>query len=155
MKSRGLLSSLAACIALAGTAIWLAEGRTAPPVSQTENAPARHAFEVAMNLRQSASGDAHSASARRLIATGQLKAGGGSADHFAYSRNQRIDAQHVSLAGSYTARSTVYVPGKDGQLVRADPTGVLDFTAQMDRDPATGDWTVASFVWDFAPGSEP
>jgi hypothetical protein len=155
MKSRVMLASLTACLALTGTGIWLAEARTAPQVSQTDNAPARRAFEVAMNLRQSAPGAAVPTSARHLIAIDQFRSGGGSADHFTYTRNERVDPQHVRLDGSYIARSTVFLPDRNGQLVRADPTNVLDFTAQLEKDAATGQWTVASFDWHFAPGSEP
>ena len=155
MKSRLVIASLATCLAVSATGIWLVQARTAAPTSQTDNAPARHAFEVAMNLRQSAHAATLPQGATHPTGSAQLRAGGGSADHFRYTRNQLVDPQHVSLAGSYTARSTVYLPDKDGRLVRADPTGVLDFTAQMERGAGTGQWRVASYTWDFAPGSEP
>lgn len=93
--------------------------------------------------------------AERMNATGQFRSAGGSADHFVYRAVNPVDATHLSLAGSYVSRSKVFIPDKAGRLVEADPSGILDFTAEMEKDATTGLWMVASYDWEFAPGSEP
>lgn len=93
--------------------------------------------------------------ARNMNASPQFRSVGGSADHFVYSAVERIDSAHVSLAGHFTAHSTVFLPDQKGTLVEADPSNVLNFTATMAKDASRDEWFVTSYDWTFAPGSEP
>jgi hypothetical protein len=93
--------------------------------------------------------------AHDMNASRTFRSAGGSADHFVYSTVSPVDATHLSLAGSYVAHSRVFIPDRTGALVEADPSNVLDFTAMVEKDAATGEWVVTAFDWTFAPGSEP
>ena len=66
MKSRTALISLAVSSALAITGIGLAEALAVPAISPAEDVVARHAFEAAMNVRQSVTSADVPASTRRL-----------------------------------------------------------------------------------------
>jgi hypothetical protein len=93
--------------------------------------------------------------AHDMNASRTFRSAGGSADHFVYRTVNPVDATHVSLEGSYVAHSKVFIPDQTGALVEADPSNVLNFTAEMEKDATTGLWMVGSFTWEFAPGSEP
>ncbi len=93
--------------------------------------------------------------AHDMNASRTFRSAGGSADHFVYRTVNPVDATHVSLAGSYVAHSKVFIPDRTGALVEADPSNVLNFTAEMEKDATTGLWMVGSFTWEFGPGSEP
>jgi len=84
----------------------------------------------------------------------EIRALGGGADSFSYSRIATLSDSQAVLTGSYRAWARVGQVQKNGQVLSATPSNIIDYTAQLSRD-AAGNWRVSSLVWSFAPGSEP
>jgi hypothetical protein len=92
--------------------------------------------------------------AAAIQANTDIRAFGGGADSFNYSRIATSSNSEAILAGSYRAWSRVGQVQKDGRIVPATPSNTIDYIAQLSRE-SDGRWRVSSFSWSFAPGSEP
>lgn len=90
-----------------------------------------------------------------LIAGGNFRPVGGSADAFSFSSVKSVSADKVQLTEAFVAHSTMYEKDGRGTWVRETPSNKLNFSATVERFSSSGPWRVTAFDSDFAPGSEP